>query len=257
MDDRFLKLVNFRDLGGITAADGRKTIHKRLLRSGEPVDLTKEEIRLLCEEYHLLNIADLRTKNEKTMSPDSVILGTHYFEFDFFPGQALKKADCSEDQFEKVKSIEQLHEDMVKTYESFITDELVRIAISDFLQLLLCTKDSATLFHCFAGKDRTGITAAVTLTILGVSKSDIMKDYLDTNAFRQKANDVMIEHMRKEGKPEQVLEIMRAALCVEQRYLEASYKTAIQEYGSFEEYIINGIGFGKADWEKLRSLYLN
>lgn len=254
--DTFLKVVNFRDLGGIPAVSGKKTAFGRLLRSGELKDLPGEDIRMLKEHFQLTNIVDLRTEKERTVSPDTDIPSTKYTVLDFFPGEAAKKADCSEERLDHMESVEQLHKNMERTYASFITDEGVREALYEFLQLLLQTKDGATLFHCFAGKDRTGISAAVILTILGVSKENIMKDYLETNIQRKEANRAILEYLKGEGRPEAVLETIHAALCVEQRYLEVSYETAEERYGSFEEYITKGIGLEKGEWEKLRLMYL-
>lgn len=256
MQQKFLKLVNFRDLGGISSATGKKVRTGRLLRSGELSSLPQEDIRVLKEVCHLVNIVDLRTENERTASPDTEISGTHYTALDFFPGEAAGKADCSEDRLESMPSVEALHETMESTYVSFVADETVRSALHEFLRLLLRTETGATLFHCFAGKDRTGITAAVILTVLGVSKEAIMEDYLETNALRREANEQIIGYFQKQGKTGAVLDTIRAALCVEARYLERAYEAAEERYGSFEGYILDGIGLAESDWEKLRLMYL-
>ena len=66
----------------------------------------------------------------------------------------------------------------------------------ELLQLLLNTEEGSTLLHCFAGKDRTGISAAVILTILGASKDDIAADYLKTNQLRKKENEELLGQLR-------------------------------------------------------------
>ncbi len=256
MEYKFEKLDNFRDLGNIPAAYGKRTAPGRLLRSGELSHLTREDIRILCEEYHVMNVVDLRTESERMSSPDCEIPGTCHLNLDFFPGEASEKGDCSEEQLNKMQSAEQIRRNLLNSYTSFIKDEPVRMALYEFLQVLLCTEYGATLFHCYAGKDRTGISAAVILTVLGVSKDDIMKDYLETNVLRNETNHVIIDYLRNEGRPENVLNAVLAGLCVEQIYLEKAYEIAQRLYGSFENYITNGIGFGKADWEKLREKYL-
>lgn len=256
MDERFSNLDNFRDLGGITAADGRRIVSGRLLRSGDLSKLTEGDIRLLREEYHLVNIVDLRTAHERAESPDKVIPGTHYFSLDFFPDEISGQSTGSEEQLKSMQNAEQIHKNMAELYEAYITDINVRKQLNDFLQLLMHTENGSTLFHCFAGKDRTGITAAVTLTVLGVSRDIIIRDYLETNILRKKVNEIIINSLKEAGMPEAAQQAVLAALCVEQRYLEISFDTADQEYGSFEKYISEGIGFEEKQWERLRAMYL-
>lgn len=83
MEYEFEKLANFRDLGGMKAAEGKTVVSGRLLRSGELSKLTEEDIGILTEKYHLRNIVDLRTKNEKKSSPDVEIPRTNYIVLDF------------------------------------------------------------------------------------------------------------------------------------------------------------------------------
>ena len=256
MEFKFSKLDNFRDLGGTRAVDGRTIKPKRLLRSGELSNLTTEDIRILREEYQVVNVVDLRTENERKSSPDKIIPGACHIDIDFFPGETAKKADCSEEHLGKLQSVEQMHENMLETYQSFIEEEHVRKSLYEFLKLLLETKEGGTLFHCYAGKDRTGITAAVILTVLGVSKEDIIKDYLETNVLREGINHTILEYLRDAGQPENVLEAVHAGLCVERRYLEAAFETADKKFGSFKNYILQGIGLGQEGWEELRLMYL-
>lgn len=256
MNHNYVKPDNFRDLGGMSAADGRKTAPGRLLRSGELSNLKEHDIRILGAEYHITNIVDLRTKNERQTSPDCIIPEIHYFILDFFPNQAAEKSTGSEEQLKQMQSAEQTHKNMEELYTSFIMDRQVKKQLYEFLQLLLRTETGATLFHCYAGKDRTGITAAVVLKVLGVSQSDIMKDYLETNIMRQNMNEIILDSLKKLKQPENIQEAVMAALCVEQRYLEIAFETAEREYGSFQNYIAQGIGLSEADWHRLRTMYL-
>lgn len=256
MGYQFEKLDNFRDLGNIPAADGRYVAPGRLLRSGEVSHLTEGDIRILHDVYHVANIVDLRTESERMESPDCHIPGAKNIALDFFPGEAAKNADCSEDHLNHMQSARQQRISLANSYTSFIKDAHVRGVLYEFLQLLLRTEAGATLFHCYAGKDRTGITAAVTLTVLGVSKNDIMKDYMATNAQREEINRTIIDYLRQEGRPENVLEAVMAGLCVEQQYMETAFALADEMYGSFDNYIIQGIGFEKAQWKRLREMYL-
>lgn len=256
MKHHFTNLDNFRDLGGISVGGGKKIAPMRLLRSGELSKLTEGDIRLLQVEYYIRNIVDLRTKNERLESPDRMIPNTRYYALDFFPNASGEKSTGSEEQLKHMQNAAQIHRNMEELYVSYITDINVRKKLNEFLQVLLHTEKGATLFHCYAGKDRTGITAAVILTVLGASKSAVFEDYLKTNVLRQNVNRKIVDSLKESGQPQAMQEAVLAALCVEQRYLELSYETADKGYGSFEKYITEGIGLKEREWAELRNMYL-
>ena len=87
MEHEYQKLANFRDMGGMRGAHGKAVKKNRLLRSGELSKVTEEDIKILKEVYHLYNIVDLRTKNERNSAPDMEIPGTVYYALDFFQGE--------------------------------------------------------------------------------------------------------------------------------------------------------------------------
>ncbi|MFV0364773.1 MAG: tyrosine-protein phosphatase [Suipraeoptans sp.] len=256
MNSKFKGIANFRDLGGLRTKEGKVISKRRLLRCGELSAATGEDVEILVEEYATANVVDLRTDIEIKRSPNREVPGSDYISLDFLAYDTSGSPIGSEQDLKSASNIEEMHLKMEELYKSFVTVEFIRNKLNDFLQVLLNTKSGATVFHCFAGKDRTGITAAVVLTILGVSREDIMKDYLATNILRKQANAVIIEELRKSGKSEDLLEAVELALSVEKRYLEAFYREAISKYGSFEEYISNGIGIKSEDIDNLRVMYL-
>ena len=191
---------------------------------------------------------DLRTKNERNGAPDIEIPGTVYHALDFFQGEDDGQATGSAEQLQQMQSKEQVDRKMKQLYASFVVSTGARQKMYELLQLLLNTEEGSTLIHCFAGKDRTGISAAVILTILGASKDDIAADYLKTNQLRKKENEELLGQLRAAAKvPESMLEAVHEALCVRREYLETSYEAAEQKYGSFERYILEGIGFGQEE----------
>lgn len=259
--------VNFRDLGGIRTMDGKQVAYGRILRSGDLSGLSEEAAEVLEQQYHLRHILDLRTEEERNAFPDLEVPGAEYHVLDLFGkggrlGGSLKDGVGSREQMEMLQDIEQVHLYMERLYRSYITTATVRTALKRLIDIFLETESGAVLFHCFAGKDRTGISAAVLLTVLGASKEDIMEDYLATNELRKEANRMMLAGLRKqmEAKGESDFQnkekAVAAALNVDQRYLLASYETAEETYGSFENYIREGIGLSEEDCRKLRKLYL-
>ena len=213
-------------------------------------------MQVLHDVYDLRNIADLRTKAEAEQDPDVAVPGACYHALDFFPAGDNAQATGSAGQLQSMRSKAEADEAMKGLYASFITDAGVRARIRDVLQMLLETPEGSTLWHCFAGKDRVGITAAVILTILGASKEDIFTDYEATNKLREKANAEALAHFKAKGMGDDMLEAVAAALCVDPAYLQICYDTAEKDYGSFEGYITEGIGFPEKAWKKLQDMYL-
>lgn len=229
---------------------------KRLLRCGNLYQISDQAVKELQEKYRVKNIVDLRTKKEREMQPDREVPGTEYQILDFFPDNGMPGPTGSADQLTRMQSVEMVHQYMETLYSDFITKESAREGLRSLLQLLKETTEGATIFHCFAGKDRTGIAAAVILTILGVPEETIMADYLETNRMRAEANKKILEGLRQKNVPEKMLVPIETALCVDRRYLNTSFEAAKQEYGSFERYIEVGIGFGQGDQALLQALYL-
>ena len=166
------------------------------------------------------------------------------------------QATGSREQLMNMQNAQLLHDYMKKLYGEFITTRTARDAIRSFVQILLETEEGATVFHCFAGKDRTGISAAVILTILGVPRDTIMEDYMETNHMRAAANQVILDGLRQKSASEEMLKAVKTALSVDQDYLCTSFETAHREYGSFENYIETGLGIGQEEQKRLKELYL-
>lgn len=246
---------NLRDLGGIAASGQRWIKPKKLVRCGELFGLTHVGAVKLQERYHIKRVLDFRTSQERKARPDCVIPGTEYQVLDFFPVQADDRISGSEKQMGAMQNTGQVREYMKALYTSFIKEESAVHALNQFIQTLLQNKEGAVLFHCFAGKDRTGIASAVILTILGVPETMIMEDYLLTNRMCKETNKRIMERLGT-GKSEKFLEILEKALGVDEEYMMEAYKTAKQLYGSFEDYILYGIGVGEKEQEQLREMYL-
>lgn len=141
-------------------------------------------------------------------------------------------------------STEDISSMMQKTYRDFVT--LHAMYLRSFFQHLL-EAPSPTVFHCTAGKDRTGFAAALLLFALGVERKTIMEDYLLTNDL----------YVRPAGFGRQMPPHISAVLWgVQPLFLEAAYG-AIDTYGGMETYLREIIGVGPAERNFLTELYLD
>lgn len=246
--------VNLRDLGGYLGKDGKRVKSLSLLRSGEITNISDDDKKILVNEYKLKTIVDFRSESEKENAPDSIITNVDYFHIDIMKDDMGK--NTSLENFQKNMNEEYISKFMEETYRDFIIDKGAVEGYREFMKLLMNQEGGSLIFHCFAGKDRTGFGAALILTLLGVSKKDIYHDYMLTNKMRAEENLKMINKMKDYGMTEEQVKVMDIALNVEKNYLDASYKTAEENFGSLDNYITEAIKVDKEDRKFLLEKYL-
>ena len=134
---------------------------------------------------------------------------------------------------------------MQDTYRGFVRGSSHRFA--EFFRLLL-ESDDPTVFHCTAGKDRTGFAAALVLHALGATPEEVMQDYLLTN---QRLKPPVYASWR--GLEPHVARVLWG---VQPEFLQASLDAIGQDYGGLDTYLREGLGVGPAEREHLRALYL-
>jgi protein-tyrosine phosphatase len=133
---------------------------------------------------------------------------------------------------------------MQDTYRGFVTDNTPRFA--EFFRLLLASAEP-TVFHCTAGKDRTGFAAALLLRALGASGDEVMLDYLLTN------ERLSMPPASRHGLTPEVMAVLWR---VEPAFLHAAFQELERGYGSLDAYLRQGLGLGDAERARLRELYL-
>ena len=109
------------------------------------------------------------------------------------------------------------------------------------------------LFHCTAGKDRTGWAAAALLTLLGVPKDKVMEDYLRSNEYILPAYQTTINAFVAAGGKRA---IPMDVLSVKAEYLDAAFDEIKKKYGTIENYFSEALGIDAAGQKALRDLYL-
>ena len=107
------------------------------------------------------------------------------------------------------------------------------------------------LYHCTAGKDRTGTFSAILLTMLGVPRAVVMEDYLLTNEYI--ATPGSIEAMLARGVSR---ESAMTTLGVDRIYLDSMFQAIDKEFGSFDEYRRKALGISDANLTALQAKLL-
>ena len=115
----------------------------------------------------------------------------------------------------------------------------------------IMTRDGAVLYHCTAGKDRTGTFSALLLTMLGVPRAVVMEDYLLTNQYL--ATPERIEAFVARGGSR---EAAGTALGVDRAYLDLMFQAIDKEFGSFDDYRRKALGVSDADLLALKGKLL-
>ncbi len=155
---------NFRDLGGLPTADGRRTRYGRLFRSDTLQELTEDDVDRLLHDYGITYIVDLRTAEEAVTEGRGPLgrLPVCYVN--------VPLADVDSPSGVPGELVVRQYLEHLECDPNLVTA----------LDLLAHVARRPTVLHCAAGKDRTGVVTALLLRILGVTEEAVVADYLAT-----------------------------------------------------------------------------
>ncbi|MCD2255902.1 tyrosine-protein phosphatase [Lactobacillus sp. CC-MHH1034] len=224
-------LTNFRTLGHYPTIAGGEIKPGLLYRSGQLVDLTAEQTSYLADTLNIKRVVDFRSADERQQQPEQVWQTADYQVIDILADATANNASLGE----MLTQEGHVRQGMLETYEQMVVSDSAKRGYHQFLTALV-TDVKPTVFHCFAGKDRTGVAAALILKIAGVSDQVIFADYLKTNMARQAANQEIIATYGKDMTPAQK-EALGQALLVDQAYLKHYFTVIDQNYGDFDHYL--------------------
>ena len=239
---------NFRDLGGITTLNGKRLKMGYIYRSDKLSEITETDLDKL-DNLEIKNVIDLRTQPEVSEEPDNIPKNAEITYRHLPIGDDSLMGGSEEEMIKKLKKFkpEQSEKFMVNATANFAID------YKDSYKKLydqLNNDQMPLVFHCTAGKDRTGVATALLLDILGVSKEIIYDDYLMSNYYRYQGNEEMLEEAALYGIDHKIL---RPFMEVRKKYLDAAYDKIETDYGSVENYFKKGLGFTEKDiakWKK-------
>lgn len=244
---------NFRDLGGYQTTDGRTVRWGLLYRSDMLSRLTKADHKFLLS-LSIDRIIDFRTDWEKQENPDRLPDGmdARLVEIPILDSSTKVWRDAREEMASNLKNLDPIESMILTNTElgSLFTPEFRK-----FMQEVLSASGRPVLFHCTAGKDRTGFASAIILRMLGVPQETIMNDYLLTNEYLVPGYKWSLLLMRL-LKGKRFLQKIRGFMLAHPSYLSAAFDVIDREHGSFENYVRNGLGVSERDIERLKELYL-
>lgn len=262
-NERVLNLekgVNFRELGGYKTTDGKTVKYHKILRSAGLADLSNNDLNYL-KDYGLKIDVDFRSKQEVEKKPDKKPSGVRYVWAPVFQEDETKASEVQSDSYipEIGGDPTNGYEHMIDVYRDVITGDSAKVAYRKFFnQLLLNTGDhNVLLFHCSAGKDRTGMGAVFFLEALGIPFDTIKEDYLLTNKANKDYVNGLVDLLQNKGYNDpNVINSVRDLMTVHYNYLATALKTVDKMYGNMNNYIKNELKVSSSEITTLKKIYL-
>jgi protein-tyrosine phosphatase len=249
-DDRFLPLErghNFRDLGGYRTRDGRRVRRGVIFRSGSMSDLTEADVERLSR-LGIVCICDLRTTSERAKHPtswhDASKVRMLARDYDHSEGSlaSLTTGDGEAVRSRMTSLYKRLHEEQRDTYAAL------------FDRLL--ASEVPLLFNCAAGKDRTGVAAALILSALGVPRETVVEDYVLSDRYSEPLFALLCRNPRYGLNADTPRETWLPMTRAYPEYIESTLDTLGQSYGSVEAYLDQELGVDRAAIDRLRDTLL-
>jgi protein-tyrosine phosphatase len=245
---------NFRDLGGYQTSDGHYVRWGLVYRSNHLVNLTAKDSEYL-NSLGIRLVCDVRSDGERMRAPDHWAGNSPEF-FSVPIGSNLITAPTAEDLKRRVATIRSETKDSVRAY-----DYAIEYA-GQYAKILrrIAAGDLPAVEHCTAGKDRTGVFSAILLTALGVPRDTVVQDYLLSNQFllapdtiRTTAAD--LEKAFGLAEPPDIATV-KTIMTARPETLEATLDKIEKTYGSFNNYLRDGLKISDSELEMIRQRLL-
>lgn len=249
---------NFRDVGGYATTDGHFVRWGMLYRSGVLTNLSVADLRYLSQlGVHV--VCDFRTPDENASSPERWIEDGDVTHVNYPIGgsNGRNTQAVMQELLAAHPTPEQLRSRMITSYGTFANEYAPAYAAA-FDQL---KQDRLPLlYHCTAGKDRTGVFTAFILLTLGVPESTVLEDYsLTTKYLAAPASSTAgaktssaVSSLLAQTTPEQRKVLMAA----DPAYLESTLRSINTQYGSFNNYRRTMLKVSDEDQKRLRDTLL-
>jgi len=221
------KMLNTRDLGGYETQTGQYSKAHKYIRASSPSQATKQDIQTL-KDYGVKVVIDLRSEfeKEKQVNPFKSETDIDFYEVNLFDSTS---ASIVPDEVKQYKDLGGVYIYML---------EGVKKQFKELFDIFLKYPYDCILFHCSAGKDRTGVSAALLLDLIGCHEYDIVKDYSESYENNKEMNESLSQMLNDEE--------AKQYLKSSPRYMMEFLDYLREHYGSSKEYLLE-IGFSNDD----------
>ena len=247
MPDRHVNLVgasNFRDLGGYETEDGMRLKRGLIYRSDNLSHLSEDDLKKI-HEIGIRTVCDFRSDIELHEFP-SLFSEKTLPALKHIPIKTLGTTDLRELSIRDDVTSEELANEMQHHYVLYVHQHKKKYR--DFINLV-AFGEIPLVFHCFAGKDRTGFGALLYLGLLGVKKETIIEDYLLTNKFFK--GPIINENWRGTSS-EKLKPLFEARV----DYINAAFSEIYLSYNSIEDFIVKELEINNQTLDLLKNRIL-
>jgi protein-tyrosine phosphatase len=250
---------NFRDVGGLPAVDGRRVRHGVLFRSGHLAHATGEDAAFLAS-LGLRTVFDLRNAaDQKLEGADVALPGVRNVNIpltDPADGAEFWKMvrDGDIDELRRVLGDGGAGARMAAIYR-----EIVRERGADIGRVLRAVSEGGVpaLVHCAAGKDRAGMTVALTLLAVGVERDAIVADYLESSAPHRRYRVRRADGDAPGPRTSEAMALLEPLFEARTAYLDAAFDEMERGWGGFDGYLAEALGVTPEVRERLRDTLLD
>lgn len=228
---------NFRDIGGFATKQEKRVKVGKLYRCDDLASLTQFDIDYL-ETFHLSTVVDFRSQEEINRANDKYLDNVRYSQLSISPGKI--SASTMQDVMKMTKEEADLY--MCDVYRLLVSEDTNKV-YKHFFSILQDDKERATLYHCSAGKDRTGMATFFILYALGVDMDVIKSDYMSSNSLLKKKYEKQVEAYPQ----------LEAMFIVKEEYIDIAISEIIRKYESIDKYLTDIL---EIDIDRFRNKYL-
>ncbi|MEU5720096.1 tyrosine-protein phosphatase [Streptomyces sp. NPDC020403] len=244
---------NFRDVGGLPTVDGRRVRQGRLYRSGHLAHATESDAAFLAglglhTVFDFRNAADHKLDGHDVELPGvrnvSIPLSDPADGAEFW--RLVRDGDIR--QLRSILADGKGTARMIASYRAIITD---RTAEHSRVLHALAEDSVPALMHCAAGKDRAGLSVAVSLLAVGVEREAIEADYLKSDDTHRRYR-IRRSDTSSAGMSQEVLELLNPLFGARSEYLAAAFAAIEENWGSTDRYLRDGLKLSPETRERLR-----
>ena len=243
------------DLGGLVTQDGRTIAPRRLLRAGSLYRIGSRAVRSLRAQG-LGCVLDLRTVAESAQRPDKVLSGVRYAQIPLFEERVV---GITREKTHNYVAMLRSMTDIADLYVAMVTDDYCVQHLGEVLRFIVrhaIEGEGAILYHCTAGKDRTGLVTALLLTVLGVDLDRILANYMAINRVQRGTANGCYALALLLTFDRQLAFKGKDYFTAKPHYLMRAFAAIEANYGSVDDFISHTLGVDAATQQAFRDALL-
>jgi protein-tyrosine phosphatase len=235
--------INFRDLGGLKTKDGR-TVRKGFIYRSDNLSKLETADFGRFSALRIATVYDLRTDHEIKGKEDHLPADVRYMHTPVVQDNAGEIKGLKKRVLNGEISGQQAKEMTARFYADAVTVNIG--SVKDIIKQIT-SSDQPVLYHCSAGKDRTGIISALILSVLNVDRQVIVDDFMASNYYRRGRAEKTLGKAKlgRVIKPKLNMDAVEILSTVDESFISATFNAIDSTYGGMEPFIENELGIDK------------